>query len=82
MPAARTTITATDLGSLFFNFISAPPDCLDIVRMFKGIPHFFPQMADMNRDRIVAFAEVFFTPYFMEQFFGAYDRAFPAAENT
>lgn len=59
-----------------FNFITTPPDRLYIFGIFKGIIHFLPQMADMDRYGIVALIVVFIAPYLMEQVFGTYNVSF------
>ncbi len=48
---------------LSFNFISIPPDCLDIFSEFsKRVIHLLPQVADMHRYGIIALAEILITP--------------------
>ena len=66
---------------LSFNFISIPPDCLDISRTLKRVIHLLPQVADMHCYGIIALAEILITPDLMEQFLRAHHFSLLPAQN-
>lgn len=74
-------IEESPLGGLF-NFVADPPYGLDIFRVVRRIPHFFAQMADVDGDRVVAFAVILVLPDCMEQFLGAHHAAFPFQQDA
>ena len=69
MAAPRLTTNLTMGNRIVFNFVTVPPNCFDVFGRLKAVPHFFPKMADVDGNGVVAFGEIFVLPDLVEQLF-------------